>query len=200
MRTRECLMIRFVTEIRNACRRLWRSPGFAVAAMASLALGIAANIVAFTVLDELAFRPLNIKDPEALLGIVLFDRSGHRSSQNIPFPIFKEYQQRASASLDVAGYAPLGAKLHLNDAWIPIQPQLASGNYFSLLGIRPILGTFFTPSEDTTMLQAPIVVLSYRCWIKRFGGRADIIGKTAVLRLQKREHSFTVVGIAPPAF
>jgi len=168
--------------------------------MASLALGIAANVVSFAVLDELAFRPLHIKDPETLLGLVLFDRSGDRSSQDIPLPIFKEYQQRASASLSIAGYAPLGTKLHLNGAWIPIQAQLVSGNYFSLVGLRPTLGTFFTPSEDATPLQAPLAVLSHRCWIKHFGGRADIIGKTTILKQPKKEHSFTIIGVAPPTF
>jgi macrolide transport system ATP-binding/permease protein len=173
-----------------AARVLRRSPGPTAVAVVSLALGIGANTVVFSVVNALLLRPLAIASPASVYTVQ--DRRLPSSS----FPNYRDLRDRNTTFAGLAAYrmAPMG--LETADGARRVWGYLATGNYFDLLGIRPLRGRFFHQDDDRREGASPYAVLSYACWRNRFGADPRIVGKT----IRITAFPYTVLGVAPPGF
>jgi predicted permease len=182
-------------DLRYGVRQLLRSPGFALAAMLTLALGVGANTIIFSMVNGLLFRPLPVDRPGEVVGLYATERRTGRT-RNLSYPEYLDYRDRsgifaglvAQQGFPVSLTGPNGAEM--------VWSELVTENYFSALGLRPSLGRVFQPQDARGPGSDPLVVLSHRAWRDRFGGDPGVIGR--VLRLNG--HPFTVIGVAPAGY
>src|SRR5208282_4396548 len=151
-------------DVRLALRQLRRSPGFAIAAVLTLALAIGANAVVFAVLNALILRPLNVPHAESLYTI---ERGGYKE-QATSYPDYLDPRDRNRSFEDLTGYilAPVGIDTGNNpsQAWT----YEVTGNYFDALEIQPYLGRFFHLADEHGPNSAPYLVISYAYWHTHF--------------------------------
>ncbi|HEU4630287.1 MAG TPA: ABC transporter permease [Gemmatimonadaceae bacterium] len=175
-------------DLRYAARTLRRAPGFTLAAVLSLALGIGANAAIFTLIDAVVLRPLpGIAHPEALVEL---------STSSISYPAYRDIRDESGAFAGFAGYRTRPMSLSTGDGASVISGGIVSGNYFPLLGVRAALGRTFAPDEDRPGSRIPAVVLSHGLWQRAFGGDSAVVGRTVRINA----HPFTVIGVAPRGF
>ncbi|MGA2572103.1 MAG: ABC transporter permease [Terracidiphilus sp.] len=180
-----------LNDLKFAVRQLAKSPGFALTAIVTLALGIGANAVVFSVLNALVLRPVNVPNAQNLYQVQRFQYP----SQSYPDYLDLRDRNRTFESMTaVLILGPVGVDTGGNPstAW----PYLASGNYFDALGVQPYLGRFFHAADEKGMNSAPYVVLSYAYWRSHFDGDRGVVGRMADIN----KHPFTIIGVAPPAF
>ena len=178
-------------DLRISLRQLRKSPGFAVTAILTLALGIGANAVVFSVMNALVLRPVNVPRAQNLYMVQRFKYP----SQSYPDYVDLRDKNRTFESLvmfNIMGPVGVETSGYTSTAW----PYLASGNYFDALGIQPHLGRFFHAADESGPNSAPYAVLSYAYWRSHFHDDAGVVGR--MLRINK--HPFTIIGVAPPEF
>ena len=187
-------------DVRYAMRTLAKSPSFTAAVIVSLALGIGANTTIFTLLNTLFLNPLPVERPAELVAVfTTANRNATQFGNLLPlsYPNLKDFRERTDALNDLAAYSPpLALAFMTADGPERVFAQLVTGNYFDVLGVRPIAGRFFTSDDDRTPGAHPIAVIGYGLWQRRFGGRFDAIGETIALN----RHTITIVGVAPEGF
>ncbi len=168
-----------------------KSPGFALTAIATLALGIGANAVVFSVLNAVVLRPLNVPHAESLFMVQRFQ---YPSQSYLDYVDLRDKNHTFESLVAFQIIGPVGVDSGGNPstAW----PYLASGNYFDALGIQPYVGRFFHASDEKGISSAPYVVLSYAYWHSYFHGDTGVVGR----QVNINKHAFTIIGVAPPAF
>ena len=179
------------SDLRYTVRQLVKSPGFVITAVVTLALGIGANAVVFSVLNALILRPVNVPDAQNLYMVQRFQYP----SQSYPdYLDLRDKNHTFSSLIAFNIIGPVGVDTGNNPsmAW----PYMASGNYFDSLSIQPYLGRFFHASDEKGYDSAPYVVLSYTFWHSYFHDDRGVVGRT----LQVNKHPYTVIGVAPPSF
>jgi predicted permease len=181
-----------VADIRFALRKLRSSPGFALTAMVTLALGIGANVVVFGVLNGLILRPLGVPDVKNLYQV----SRGKNGGDWFGYPDYRDFRDRDASFSGMLTYKYLSAGLQVDNATVRGWGFAVSGNYFDVLGEKPVLGRFFHPADEHGLGSAPYVVLSYDFWRRQFGGHSNVLGRTVKLN----QHPFTVIGVAPEGF
>jgi predicted permease len=190
-------------DLRYALRQLRKSPGFAAAAVVTLALGIGANTAIFSLLDQALLRSLPVKDVDRL---VILKYSG----SNIPgrlqsrtdgkfyfsYPMYRDLRDRNSvfSGLIATDWTQVGVQWHNQPDLVAA--ELVSGNYFDVLSLQPAMGRLFVAGDDTVPDSNPILVLSFSYWQRRFGANPEILNQTILVN----GHPFAVVGVAPPGF
>ncbi len=177
-------------DVAFAFRLFRKSPGFTTTAIVSLALGIGANTIVFSVLNSLILKPLPVPNHERLYFI---NRSGDTSNS---FPNYRAIRDRNSTFDSVFSYRIVQVGLDGDNGAQRVWGYLATGNYFETLGLRPAVGRFFTTAEDQHRNGSPYAVISYATWQRRFGGDPQIAGKQ--IRINRRP--FTILGVAPEGF
>ena len=188
-----------LSDVRLAFRGLRRSPLFATVAILSLALGIGANTAIFTLIDQILLRKLPVKHPEQL--VMLFQRGEHNGSnmgmRMHSYPIYKDYQKRAAPLSEVLCRRIMPASVSIDNRTERLQTELVSGNYFTMLGVRPAAGRVFNSNEDDQVYQGhPVVVLSYDYWTSRFARDPKVIGKKVLVN----NYPMTIVGVSEEGF
>ena len=199
-------------DLRYALRQLRKNPGFSLAAIITLALGIGANTAIFSLLNAVMLQSIPVRHPEQL---VILRWSAHSRPENLDtssyadclwvpgavqscsfsYPIYKALAAHAGSFASVLAMAGAGQlDLSGNGATSMVDGELVSGNYFETLGVSSALGRTIEPSDDRPDA-LPIVVLSYAYWQRAFGG-ADVIGR--VVRLNSSP--FTISGVIDPQF
>jgi predicted permease len=178
-------------DLRVAFRKLWKSPGFAVTAIVTLALGIGANAVVFSVLNAVVLRPVKLPNAGNLYEVQRFQYPSHS------YPDYVDMRDRnrtfeSMVMTQIMGPVGVDTGGSPSTAW----PYLVSGNYFDALGIQPYLGRFYHASEEQGPGSAPYVVLSYAYWHGYFHGDASVVGRTVKIN----KHQLTIIGVAPPEF
>ena len=182
-------------DVRYALRVLRNSPGFAAVAILTLALGIGANTAIFSVIDSVLLRPLPYTDPAGLV-MVWENNSQHPNPHNtVSPPDFLDWQSRNSVFAEMAAIFDQHANLTGNGLPQEVVLQDVSANFFSVLGVNPVLGPGFTV-ENGQKGHDDVVILSYGFWKERFASDAAIIGKTILLN----GHPLRVAGVAPQNF
>jgi len=182
-------------DFRYALRMLQRSPGFTAVAVLTLALGIGANTAIFSVVNSVLIRPLPYSDPGSLV-MVWENNSQHPNPHNtVSPPNFFDWQSRNTVFSGMAYLFDERDNLTGNGAPEEVVVQDVSVNFFSVLGVNPILGPGFTP-ENGQRGHENVVILSYGLWKERFAGDPAIVGKSVVLN----GHPQTVVGVTPQNF
>jgi len=180
-----------LSDLKLAFRKLAKSPGFALTAIATLALGIGANAVVFSVLNALVLRPINVPHAQNLFMVQRFQYP----SQSYPDYVDLRDRNRTFESMlsfNIMGPVGVNTGGNASTAW----PYTASGNYFDALGIQPYLGRFFHASDEKGFNSAPYIVLSYAYWHSYFHGDTGVVGR--VVEINK--HPLTIIGVAPPTF
>jgi macrolide transport system ATP-binding/permease protein len=182
-------------DFRFALRTLRKSPGFAAAAILTLALGIGVNTAIFSLLNAL-IRPLNVPEPDRLVRVF----SGpFGTSYEMSYPNYVDLRGSAQSFSELAVYSfpqpmSLAEVSHNREATSQrVWGIIVSGNYFKTLGVSAMLGRTFAPDEDRTADSRPVVVISHRLWRERFNGDPNIIGFTVKLN----GYPFEVIGVAP---
>jgi predicted permease len=176
-------------DIRYALRSLGKTPGFTLAVVLTLSLGIGANTGIFSMINALLLRDLpQIKRPNELL---LIGRTvDNEGFDTFSYPDYVDLRNQTRTLQGVAAFTTVPVHVTGESATERARGALVSGNYFEVLGTSPARGRFFASDNDQ------VVVLSAGLWQRAFGGRADIVGQT--IRLDN--HPFEVVGVAPPGF
>jgi len=185
-----------LTELKIAIRQLRKSPGFTLTAVLTLALGIGANAVVFSVLNALILRPLNVPESRNLFMIERPFGPHYAPSQSYPDYVDLRDRNRSFTSLftyDISGAVGIDTGSgNPSTLW----PYLVSGNYFDALGIKPYLGRFIHASDEHGANSVPYIVLTYAYWHSHFDGDPSAVGRT----VQLNKHPYTIVGVAPPDF
>jgi predicted permease len=178
-------------DVRIALRQLRKSPGFAITAILTLALGIGANAVVFSVLNAVVLKPVDVPNAQSLSMVQRFQ---FPSQSYLDYVDLRDRNRTFETLLMTSIIGPVGVDTGGNPstAW----PYLASGNYFDALGIQPYLGRFFHAADEHGTNSAPYVVLSYAYWHGHFHSDAGIVGRTVEIN----KHQFTIVGVAPETF
>ena len=182
-------------DLRHGVRQLAHRPGFAAAAIASLALGIGLNVALFSIVNAVLLRDTPVADPERLVEIYS-GLSKDYPQLTTSYPDLLAIRRGASALAGVAGNAYVRGIVSPGG-----RPSLATGeavtdNYFDVLGIHPALGRGFRPDESIAPGASAVIVLSHGFWQRNLGSRADVLGTT--VKLSGLE--YTIVGVAPPDF
>ena len=182
----------FVQDARLSLRGLRKSPGFAIAAVLTLALAIGANAVVFAVLNALILRPLNVPRAESLYTI----ERGADKDQGTSYPDYLDLRDRNRSFDGLTAYilVPVGLDTGKNPS--QIWGYEVTGNYFDALGIQPFLGRFFHHADEHGPNSAPYLVLSYAYWHSHFQDDRGVVGRV----VQVNKHPFTILGVAPPSF
>ena len=180
-----------IQDLRFGLRVLRKSPSFTAVAVLTLALGIGANTTIFSVVNALVLRPLPVERPKEL---AFLENVHYGPGQS--FPNYKDLRERNQTFAGLIGYRMAPMELETDRGAERIWGYLATGNYFSTLGVQPALGRFFNQSDDLHPGASPYAVLSYSAWQSRFGADPAIPGKT--VRLNRLP--FSVIGVAPPDF
>jgi len=179
-------------DLRYGARMLRKKPGFTLIAVITLALGVGANTAIFSLVNTALLRPFPVERPEQLVSI-------NNLSLSIPvfsYPNYRDFRNRNNSFSGMLAHRAAPVSLSKNGVNERLWGYLATGNYFELLGVRPALGRFFTPDDDTAPGGHPIAVISYDCWQKRFAGDPQAIGKTMIVN----GRDFTIIGVAPQGF
>ncbi len=182
-------------DVRYGSRQLIKHPVFTILVVVSLALGIGANTAIFSLVNTVLLRPLPVKEPSQLIEVYGSLNNGADFSIQ-SYLNYKDYRDRNDVFSGLFVYRIVVASLSHSGSNERVWGYLASGNYFEVLGVKPILGRSFMPEEDQTPGSHPVVVLSYTCWQKRFAAEPAIVGRTILLN----NHTFTVIGVAPKGF
>jgi len=185
-------MTTFLQDLRFALRQLRRSPGFAAAAVLTLALAIGANAVVFSIMNAFILRPLNVAHAESLYG--LWRQPANDMAESYPDYLDLRDRNRSFDALVAYNAAEIGLDTGEGSsrAWV----EEATGNYFDALGVQPYLGHFFHASDEHGPNSAPYIVLTYSFWHTQFQDDRGVVGRT----VQVDKHPFTIVGVAPPEF
>jgi predicted permease len=177
--------------VRHALRSIRRAPGFAAAAVISLALGIGMNSVVFTVANSLLLKPLPVEDPSRVYFLETI-RGGSRQS----FPDYRVFRDSTRAFDGLAGYRITPMNVAAAQSPERLWGYLVTGNYFDVLGVKPAIGRLLHASDDLNVGASPYAVLSYNSWRVRFGFDPAIVGKTVHIN----NRTYTILGVAPRQF
>jgi predicted permease len=190
-------------DLKYAWRQLRKSPGFALTAVITLALGIGATTAIFTMFDQVLLRMLPVERPKEL---VRFEWHGSFSGSMSSFggdignyysyPMYKDLRDHNQVFSGVLAAVRANVGVSWHNQAEDKRAEVVSGNYFQLLGLRPVAGRLFTPADETAKNANPVVVLSYDYWRTRFGASRDVIGQAVLIN----GHPFTIVGVAPENF
>jgi putative ABC transport system permease protein len=180
-------------DIRYAARSLRRSPAFTVVAVLTLALGIGANAAIFSVVDGVLLRPLAYANPEAL--VMVWGHNENIGNETASLPDFRDWRERNTVFESMAAVANTRFDVTGDGEPERVDAALTTANFFHVLGVTPALGRAFNAEEETSGRDR-VVVLSHGFWERRFGARADAVGRTITLS----GLPYTVIGVAPAGF
>ena len=175
-------------DARTALRGLRKSPGFALVAIGTLALGIGANTALFSIFSSLILRPLPVRDPGRLALL---------TNGSWSYPIWEEIRARETELFDGAfAWSPDRFELSEGGRSDLVDGAYVSGRLFDVLGVEAIRGRMITPADDGAAPDGPVAVISHRLWRQRFAGANDVVGR----QLAVQRVPFTIVGVMPPGF
>ncbi|HYL68276.1 MAG TPA: ABC transporter permease, partial [Candidatus Limnocylindria bacterium] len=188
-------MVSFVQDLRYALRTLLKSPGFAIVAVLTLALGIGANVATFSVVYAVLLRPLPFPQPEQL--VRLFDdlRGPNEHDVGMSVPELWDLQDRSGVFQDISAVAPSNSAIGGGDRTVRAESLITSPDYFTLLGAKPQLGRVYTQQDAVPGFLEPVVI-SDGFWRRNYGSDPNIIGR----KMRLDSDLYTIVGVMPPGF
>jgi predicted permease len=177
-------------DARFGTRMLMRSPGFTAVTILTLALGIGANTAIFSIVNAVLLRPLPFPHPEQL--VTLHESKPNFETGAISYLNFRDWQRNNTTLSAIAVSRALSFSLTGTGEAEQVFAEFISADFFPLLGVNPVIGRQLAPGEDE-IGAAPVVLINERLWMRKFGGAADVLGKTITLDA----HGFTIVGVIP---
>jgi putative ABC transport system permease protein len=183
----------FIRNLRHAVRLFVKSPGFSVAAVATLGLGIGANTAIFSLIKTVMLQPLPYRDPGELA--MVWNGAHHSGMTWLSIQEIVAYRDEARSLAQLAAYTETNANLTGGDEPERVRAAAVTANLFDTLGVAPVQGRAFLSGEDRPDA-APVVMLGHGLWQRRFGGSPAIVGQTIPVNGRPR----TVVGVMPASF
>jgi len=188
-------MDRLIQDLIVSFRRLRSSPGFTVAAILTLALGIGANTTIFSLVNAVVFRPFGVEHQNEL---AFFNM--HLAKAEFPstsYPDYKDYRDRNTVLSALALYRIIPLNMSRGGGENSrLWGYEVSGNYFDMLGVKPIRGRVLHPDDDVKRGGHPLAVITYNCWQRRFAGDPDIAGR----KVKVNGLDYTILGVTPREF
>jgi predicted permease len=179
-------------DVAYAVRQMRRAPGFALTAVLTLALGIAANVIVFGVLEAVVLRPLDVPHADRVMTLARTDQAYPIFS----YPEVRDVRDRNTVFSAVAAWSVWDFGLEANGVTRPVWGIPVSGQYFEAVGIKPFLGRLLGRADDDHAGASEAAVLSWQSWRSYFGSDPNIVGKT----IRLNQHPYTVVGVTPRGF
>jgi predicted permease len=181
------------TDVRYGLRMLRKDPGFTAVAVLTLALGIGANTAIFSVVNGVLLNPLPFPHAEQL--VTLSESKPNFATGSISYPNFRDWQRNNHTFASMAISRPISFSLTGTGNAEQLRAELLSSDYFSLLGVKPVIGRMFAPGEDEVGA-APVALISAGLWKRKFGASPEVVGRSIKLD----GGSFTIVGVIPADF
>ena len=185
-------MTGFAQDLRYATRALKRAPGFAAVSILTLALGIAATTIVYSIVDGILLRPLPIQDPDRVL-MVRETYNGVEGS--VSWLNFEDWQKRQTSFEQLAAWRGINSNLTGIEEPRRLNTRQMTWNMLTVLGVKPIVGRDFTADDDRPGVPRTALV-SYALWQRELGGNASAIGRQLIID----ETPVTVIGVLPPEF
>ena len=191
-------------DLRFALRQLRRSPGFAITAILTLALGIGANTAIFSLLDQALLRSLPVQHPDELIVLGQTTKAWNGSSSSnggevtdyFSYPMYKDLRDQNKVFAGLIATTPAQAGFVHGTTSQVVNAELVSGNYFNVLGVQPALGRVFSQTDDGAPNANPLAVVSFDFWRNALASDPRIVGSKITLN----GHPFEVIGVAAPRF
>src|SRR5262249_50512638 len=180
-------------DLRYGGRMLMKNPGFTLITVITLALGIGANTAIFSVVNAALLRPLPYEDPDRL--VVIWGTHPQVGREEASLPDFVDWREQSQSFERMAATTWWSFSLTGGEEPERLIGTAVTADFFTLLGIKPVLGRGFLPEEFHRGAR-PVIVLSHGLWQRRFGSRSDLVGQAITLN----GRDYTVVGIAPNHF
>jgi predicted permease len=192
------LVEQFAQDVRYGVRALRKDPGFTIAALVSLALGIGANTAIFSIIDALLLDSLPVERPREL---VMLNPTGLRNGwtegdRTWSYQAYRGLRDGQRVFSGLLAERTDGVNLMIDGVTSRATASIVSGNYFEVLGVRPFMGRLLSDADDRTPSGHPVVVLSYGLWAERFGLRPDVVGR----EVRIGGYPFTVIGVVERPF
>jgi predicted permease len=193
-----------LSDLRFALRQLRRSPVFALTAVLTLALGVGANTAIFSLLDQALLRALPVREPQRLVYLQGTGNAwnGHTSNHGggvesyFSYPMYRDLRDKGAAFESLVATSKSDVDLTRGGVSEFAEAELVSGNYFTMLGVKPAMGRLFTQAEDQQKDGAPVVVLSFDYWRAHMNSDASVVNETISLN----GNPFRVIGVSAPGF
>jgi len=184
-------------DLRYAGRMLRKNPGFAAVAVVTLALGIGVNTAIFSMVNALVFRKLPVPASDEMASLLRHDRT-QGFDDSFSFPDFEDIRkQSAGVFRDMACTQMFQSDgFSMNGHTEPMWTNFVTSNFFQVMGIQPVLGSFFQPYEGKLASPDPVIVLGYSFWKTHLAGDPNVVGRKATVN----GHPVTVIGVAPQGF
>ncbi len=183
-------------DLRYAARTMRRAPGFTIAAVMSIALGIGANTAIFGLMDLLLFRPLPVRSPQELVHITTTGERSGGTSGSSNYPWFREVASRTDLLSDAMLVRHDLYKVGIRGRVEPLSGQRVTTNYYGLLGVTPVLGRAFVPADAPEAGGSPVAIISHRLWQRSFAGDPSVLGASITVD----QRPYTIIGVLPPEF
>src|SRR5438874_6305855 len=201
-RRRMLEMHTLLQDVRYGLRMLGKNPGFTLIAILTLALGIGANTAIFSLLNQVLLRRLPVRNPGEL--VILKSpgpKRGHvwsdgDDSEIFSYPIYKGLAKNAAVFDGVIARYQFAASIASHGQTERGSGELVTGNYFDVLGVRPVLGRVLSPTDDDVQGAHPVRVLSHSYWLRHFVGVAGVLNQAILVN----NTEMTIVGVAQAGF
>jgi predicted permease len=185
-----------VQDVRYGLRQLRRNPGFTAVAIITLAVGIGATTAIFSVVNAVLLRRLPFRHADRLVVLKMEHIRTGTMYDDVSFPDFEDWRAENRVFAGMALYRSADGTLQANATSIHVRGETVSANLFPLLGVKPLLGRWFLPSEDKPGSDSLPIISSYRLWRQYFSADPNMLGQT--LDLDNR--AYVIVGVMPRAF
>jgi predicted permease len=179
-------------DLRFGIRVLSKTPSFTLAAALTIALGVGANTAVFSLMDAVLLRSLPVDKPGELVFLGMAGTAGPSGAP--PYPCFLRLRAETTSLTGLAAFASDESRVEIGGVPEQVMGQAASGNYFELLGVKPLLGRVLTPHDER--LDPPAAVISERYWRRRFNADLAVLGRSISIG----QRSFVIVGVTPAEF
>src|ERR1700761_3536942 len=186
-------MNKLMQDFRFALRQIRRAPGFALVAIATLALSIGIATAVFSVLDATIVRPLPFTQPESIVVLQPYSPQGY--TQPASYPQYQDWKRENTTLSELAGYSRGTGNLEGPQGPVAVRTVAGTDNFFRVFDVKPILGRTFAPGEDQPG-RGNVVVLSYELWQQSFAASPTAIGTSIKLD----GDTMTVIGVMPAGF
>lgn len=182
-------------DMRIAARSLARAPGFVITVVLTLSIGIGLNSAVYSLVDAYLFRPMPVANGKDLVVLAQTD-AAFGAPHEMSFPNYKDFASDTTVFRALAAYVINSMNVSDGRGAQRIWTEEGTANYFTVLGVKPLLGRLFQPGDDEGEVAHPYIVLSYKFWKSHFGGNPNVVGDT----IRLNNHPITIIGVTPPEF
>jgi putative ABC transport system permease protein len=184
-----------IQDLKNSVRLLLKNPGFTVAAVLTLAIGVGGTCTMFAGVDALFLRALRLPRPDQIVTLWASNKAGGFDHANVSYRDFEDWRERARSFERMAVFVDLNPTLTGRGEPETLPVARVGGDFFTTLGGRPLLGRTVGPSDDRSQASR-IAVLSHGAWRRRYGANPGVLGTSLTLDGQ----AYSIVGVMPPDF